>query len=119
MDTEDLEMHDMTKERQEEEREEGEKEETNLDWDSFDNNLEDFSDNTSQYGGNLPDLPSTSYERPELDKNIALEMFIRKNLDESFEIDPYDDNVLELRNRTSDSPSGISFKPIGKTCDYI
>ena len=46
MDTEDLEMHDMTKERQEEEREE--EEETSFDWNSFVNNLENFSDNASQ-----------------------------------------------------------------------
>ncbi len=55
MDTEDLEIHDMTKERQEEEREE--EEETSFDWDSFVNNLENFSDNASQYEGNLPNLP--------------------------------------------------------------
>ncbi len=46
MDTEDLEMHDMTKEKQEEEREE--EEETSFDWDSFFNNLENFSGNASQ-----------------------------------------------------------------------
>ncbi len=68
MDIEDLEMHDMTKERQKEEREE-EEEETNLDWDGYDNSLDNFDNNTSHYDS---DLPSTSYERPELDKNIAL-----------------------------------------------
>ncbi len=71
MDTEDLEMHDMTKEREEEE-------ETSFDWDSFMNNVENFSDNASQYEGNLPDLPIPPHSRPELNKNIGLETFIQK-----------------------------------------
>jgi hypothetical protein len=78
MDTEDLEMHDMTKERQEEEREE--EEETSFDWDSFVNNLENFSDNASQYEGNLPNLPIPPHRRPEFNKNIAFETFIRKTM---------------------------------------
>ncbi len=81
MDTEDLEMHDMTKERQEEERQEEEREEeeeTSFDWDSFVNNLENFSHNASQYEGNLPDLPIPPHSRPELNKNIVLETFIQK-----------------------------------------
>ena len=54
MSMEDLEMHDMTEERQEEEeerQEEEEEEETSFN-NGYDNNLEDFSDNTSQYDGN-------------------------------------------------------------------
>ncbi len=76
MDTEDWEMHDMTKERQEEEREE--EEETSFDWDSFVNNLENFSDNASQYEGNLPNLPIPPHSCPELNKNIVVHTFIQK-----------------------------------------
>ena len=112
MSMEDFDMHDMTEERQEEEEEE-----TNFDWNGYDNSLGDFSDNASQYDGNLP---STSYDRPELDKNIALERFRLENLDDNFELDPHDDNILDLRNRTSASPSGgILLKPIGERGDYL
>ncbi len=59
-------MNDLEEERQEE-REDGMddgEEETSF-YHKQDSSLEDFSDNTSQYKGNLPnvsDLPSTSYE---------------------------------------------------------
>ena len=47
-------------------------------------------------------------------------MFIHENLYNNFELDPYDGNVLHLRNRMSASPSrGILFRPIGERSDYL
>ena len=103
MDAEDLEMHDMTEERQEEERQEEEEEETKFDWDGYNNNLEDFSDNASQYEGNLP---STSYERSESNKDKTLKSFVRRKYGRSLKLDTNDGNVLELRDRTTEFPSG-------------
>ncbi len=82
-DYENIEMQDRAKKRQgEEERQEREEKEINIDWDSF---YDNFDNDTPLHGSRLPglpnlqgldDLPSTLHERPELDKNIALEMFI-------------------------------------------
>ncbi len=61
-----------------------------------------------------------TYERPELDKNIALKMFVRRNISDNFELNPYDDNVMQLKIRSSASPSGgILFKPIGEKGNYL
>ncbi len=121
MDIEDLEMQDMSK-RIQEEREEGQEKETNIDWDSF---YDNFDNNTPLHDSRLPvlpnlsgldDLPSTSHEHAELEKNIALEMFIWRNFDDNFKLDPYDKKVIELKRRTNISRSGgIQFKPIGKS----
>ncbi len=107
---ENIEMDDLKEERQEE-REDGmddEEEETSF-YHEQDSSLEDFSDNTLEYKGNLP---STSYES---NKNKNLKSFVRRKYGRSLKLDTNDGNALELRSRTTESPSeGILFKPIGK-----
>ncbi len=78
---ENIEMDDLEEERQEErdDRMDDGEEETSF-YHEQDNTLEDFSDNVSQYEGNLPDLPSISHERPELEKNNALQTFIKREI---------------------------------------
>ncbi len=81
MSMEDLEMHDMIEERKEEE--EGEEEETSFN-NGYNNNLENFDDSIPHYDG---DLPSTSYERPESNKDKTLKTFVRRKYGSSFKLD--------------------------------
>ncbi len=82
------------------------------------NSTEDFSNNTSQYKGNLPDisdLPSTSQERPESNKDKVLKSFVCRKYGKSLKLDSYNSNILEVRNRTTEFTSGgILFKPKGE-----
>ncbi len=115
---ENIEMDDLEEERQEE-REDGMddgEEETSF-YHEQDSSLEDFSDNTSQYKGNLP---STSQERPESNKDNTLKSFVRRKYGRSLKLDTDDGNAPELRNRTTVSPSGgILFKLIGERGNYL
>jgi hypothetical protein len=116
-------MDDLEEERQErQDGEDGGEEETSF-YHEQDSSPEVFGDNTSQYKGNLPDvsdLPSTSQERSESNKDNTLKSFVRRKYGRSLKLDNYDGNVLELRNRTSSSPSGgILFKPIGERNNYL
>ncbi len=120
---ENIKMDDLEEERQERQDGEDDEEEETSFCHEQDSSPEDFSDNTSQYKGNLPDvsdLPSTSQERSESNKDNTLKSFVRRKYGRSVKLDTYDGNVLELRNRTSSSPSGgILFKPIGERGNYL
>ena len=53
-------------------------------------------------------------------KDFTIEMFTRRKINENFRLDPHDDNVINIRNRTSASPTGgILFTPIGERGGYL